>query len=186
MFGYGKPRFHVSGNAIPELNNNNFDVVKLIRDTIKELSYSHPILNRRLNKTPTPQPEDEEPEVSDDVLALTDDEFENDKTVAASIETLDLEASLPKSIEHLAPIKVQKEPLKKALVLPSIYNHQGYRPLRKDFSKRGSTPESRLDIHEAGKYHYIRAMPHQSVKRTTSNLQLHRFSSTMSSNTPHF
>ncbi|XP_067931778.1 uncharacterized protein [Watersipora subatra] len=44
MFGYGRPRLHVDSGVLPEVSKD-FDVIKFIRDTMTDLSYTHPILN---------------------------------------------------------------------------------------------------------------------------------------------
>ena len=170
MFGAGKPRFKVSSHVLPKMGNSDFDVLKLIRDTMKDLSYTHPILSRRLNNSReqlryTPNgPDSEQPKET------TDSIVEDDTIVLTETESLDLEASISNPEIFTPTFTESTEPFRKAVVLPSIYKHQGSKLQRKDYTPtptRHRADLASIDIAEAGKYHYIRAMPHQ-VKRLSS------------------
>lgn len=148
-FGYGKPKFKVCGGTFTE-TSKTFDVVQLIRNTMLDLSYSHPKLNRR--RLSIAEKHFQEPDVDEGPVSPTLDTF--------SIDGEEDDIILEPVIAETTPIKQsEKLVVKESVVLPALYSHQGYKPTKRDFSKQDqhSIDTRRIEIKEAGKYNYIRS-----------------------------
>ncbi|KAF6040226.1 hypothetical protein EB796_001440 [Bugula neritina] len=150
MFGHGKPRLRISASALPS-TSKNFDVVKLIRETLEDLSYYHPILNKRRV-------------VSRSLRCVTDSwadvEITDDSPPSVAESTTDVVHQEPielteSVVEEQLQHQSQGDVHGKAIILPAIYNHQGYKLSIRNYHQ-SNQQSAKLDIKEAGKYLYIR------------------------------
>lgn len=160
MFGCGKPRLMVDAGALPEVSKH-FDVVEFIRDTIRDLSYTHPILNKRRFTSQSLKRHDillkaVEPEKSE-LVALVPQESTYPSTLEISTDHTEMDLHNSSSSRVLSHAKESVS--RKDFVLPPLYDHQGYKACKRDFSVVAKA--NNLEILEAGKYTYVRSPPLQ-------------------------
>ncbi|XP_067934566.1 uncharacterized protein [Watersipora subatra] len=150
MFGYGRPRLHVDSGVLPEVSKD-FDVIKFIRDTMRDLSYTHPILNRRRFNLSSARKQNQDTKVKTP---------ENCKRLLREQSVHEIDVPVLDTPAMMYPkADTPKDSTKTSLVLPSVYDHQGYRATRRDFRiSHGICP---LNIQEAKSYFYVRSVPHQ-------------------------
>lgn len=157
-FGHGKPRYLLSDRPMTD-PSRNIDLAQLIRETLEDLSISHPHLRQpEPHKTEAIQTEpqtDSDAEVERDNATPTEKVIEEQPTVQqiTTAEPPDTResplrmATMVTPTEHVAALPV---------CLPRIYSQRSRRLVRRDFTKRDVHKESQLTIGEAGVYHYIR------------------------------
>lgn len=148
-FGYRKPRFKLSDRPGPE-TIRSFDVLQLIRETMTDLSFSHPILkrNRRESQVKTP------PNYFVDLEEYLSEEECEEITATENTSDNPPEEKITQKRSNSEQQINAKEVKAQAIVLPAIYNHQGRNLTKRDY---GKTSDSKpLEIHEAANYRYVR------------------------------
>ena len=164
MFGCGKPRLRVQAGAIPDVSEG-FDVTKFIRDTMRDLSYSHPILNKYRFRESSKKEENKL--LSSFKKSKTLPEIRAARSLLAAHESSTTTTDLCVS-EALGSSSVQlrhKDLPRKTLMLPSIYMHQGYKAVKRNFRAAPGLykKDNHLEICDAASYMYIRCRPHQYI-----------------------